>query len=152
MSKQRKLKKKHRTPRQIVREEMLKRIAISDKYEQSRILKTEDPIEGELNTEQRRKILNVANTNLLCGIIEALNAQLDYLSSREFEGQQKYEFTKLRNASNACVRSWNTESKDAVKESTMISTEILDIIYTMRAKMVKRYTDFALGKAITINK
>jgi len=101
-------------------------------------------INSELTDKNRADILKIANTNLLVGIIKALDEQIDYLSSREFKGRQKFEFTVLRNAANNCVKSWSKESKEAENEADRISAEFHDMLYRLREKTVKKYTDFAL--------
>ena len=99
----------------------------------------------KLTKEQRATIITIANSNLLVGLIQATETQMDYLSSREYKGKTKYQFNIFRNLSTKFVNTWRNDSPISSKESDKISEEIHELLYVMREALVKRYVDFALG-------
>ena len=102
-------------------------------------------IPEELTKEQISKIVTIANTNLLVGLIQATETQMDYLSSREFKGTTKHQFKIFRNLSTKFVDTWRNDTPASSQESDKISEEIHELLYKSREAMVKRYIDFSLG-------
>lgn len=99
----------------------------------------------ELTEEVRKEIILVANTNLLVGLSQAVNDQILFIEKSGFKGKRKQDFQIFINASNKLIKSMTNIGNDEENDEALkISDEIHDLLFNMRARIVKEYTNKVL--------
>jgi len=94
---------------------------------------------SEITQTQKERIVTIANTNILVGMLHATITQGQYLSTRELKGRQKQDYTTFMNIANRIVKNWKIQSDEGVDLAEEMSDDIHDGLYDLREKTVKAY-------------
>ena len=97
---------------------------------------------SKITDEQKKRLVTIANTNILVGMLHATITQGDYLSSRELKGRQKQDYTTFKNIGNRILKNWENQSKEGNDLAQEMSDDIHNALYDLREKTVKAYIKY----------
>ena len=94
---------------------------------------------SKITEQQKQRLVTIANTNILVGMIHATITQGDYLSGRELRGKQKQDYTTFMNIGNRILKNWKNQSNEGNDLAQDMCDDIHDGLYDLRQKTVKAY-------------
>jgi len=100
---------------------------------------------NELTEQQRKQVVQIANVNLLVGLVHSCIDQQTFIETSQMRNKMKHDYKLFVNAGERLIREWS-KHEGMLEQAEQISDVMHNVLFDVRAKMVKEYTKYVLSE------